>query len=62
MTESIPTLEAFVADAEAWLDDHTARSYRNAYLKYDFREQMWLANYRRLLRSDPDLFETLREA
>jgi L-fuculose-phosphate aldolase len=44
------------------LDDHTARSYRNAYLKYDFREQMWLANYRRLLRSDPDLFETLREA
>ena len=43
------------------LDDHTARSYRNAYLKYDFREQMWLANYRRLLRTDPDLFETLRE-
>lgn len=43
------------------LDDHTARSYRTAYLKYDFREQMWLANYRRLLRSDPDLFATLRQ-
>jgi len=42
------------------LDDRTARSYRNAYLKYGFREQMWLANYRRLLRSDPDLFATLR--
>ncbi len=44
------------------LDEHTARSYRTAYLKYGFRDQMWLANYRRLLRSDPDLFETLREA
>ncbi len=43
------------------LDERTARSYRNAYLKYDFREQMWLANYRRLLRSDPDLFETLQK-
>ena len=44
------------------LDERTARSYRNAYLKYGFREQMWQANYRRLLRTDPDLFETLREA
>ncbi len=42
------------------LDERTARSYRNAYLKYDFREQMWAANYRRLLRSDPDLFQTLQ--
>jgi L-fuculose-phosphate aldolase len=41
------------------LDDHTARSYRTAYLKYGFREQMWKANYRRLLRSDPDLFAAL---
>ena len=44
------------------LDERTARSYRNAYLRYDFREQMWAANYRRLLRSDPDLFETLQSA
>jgi L-fuculose-phosphate aldolase len=43
------------------LDDHTARSYRKAYLKYGFREQMWQANYRRLLRSDPDLFDTLKK-
>jgi len=43
------------------LDEHTARSYRKAYLKYDFREQMWRANYRRLLRSDPDLFEALHD-
>jgi L-fuculose-phosphate aldolase len=42
------------------LDEKTVRSYRAAYLKDGFREQMWLANYRRLLRSDPDLFETLR--
>jgi alkylation response protein AidB-like acyl-CoA dehydrogenase len=26
MTESIPALEAFLADAEAWLDDHTTRT------------------------------------
>ena len=43
------------------LDEHTARSYRKAYLTYGFREQMWLANYRRLLRSDPDLFDTLKK-
>lgn len=43
------------------LDGRTARSYRNAYLTYDFREQMWAANYRRLLRSDPDLFATLQQ-
>jgi L-fuculose-phosphate aldolase len=42
------------------LDRATAESYREAYIKNDFREQMWLANYRRLLRSDPDLFATLR--
>ncbi|MFC4945033.1 class II aldolase/adducin family protein [Pseudonocardia sp. GCM10023141] len=38
-----------------------AESYRGAYLKNAFREQMWTANYRRLLRSDPDLFAVLRE-
>jgi len=38
----------------------TAQSYRNAYLENAFREQMWTANYRRLLRSDPDLFAGLR--
>jgi L-fuculose-phosphate aldolase len=41
------------------LDDQTARSYRTAYLKYSFHQQMWDANYRRLRRSDPDLFEVL---
>jgi len=41
------------------LDSQTAKSYRNAYLKHGFREQIWIANYRRLLRSDPDLFESL---
>jgi L-fuculose-phosphate aldolase len=34
----------------------TARSYRDAYYKYGFREQMWLANFRRLQASDPALF------
>ncbi len=38
------------------MDPSTARSYRDAYYKYGFREQMWLANYRRLRTSDPDLF------
>ena len=42
------------------LDRATAESYRAAYIENGFREQMWLANYRRLLRSDPDLFATLR--
>lgn len=42
------------------LDRTRAESYRAAYLKYGFREQMWTANYRRLLRSDPDLFAVLR--
>ena len=42
------------------LDRTTAESYRDAYIKNGFREQMWLANYRRLLRSDPDLFAALR--
>ena len=42
------------------LPRHIAENYRHAYLKNAFREQMWTANYRRLLRSDPDLFATLR--
>ncbi|MBN9098619.1 MULTISPECIES: class II aldolase/adducin family protein [unclassified Pseudonocardia] len=42
------------------LPRHIAENYRHAYLKNAFREQMWQANYRRLLRSDPDLFATLR--
>ena len=42
------------------LDRTRAESYRSAYLEYGFREQMWTANYRRLLRSDPDLFAVLR--
>lgn len=41
------------------LDRAIAESYRAAYLNNDFREQMWAANYRRLLRSDPDLFAVL---
>lgn len=40
------------------MDPATARSYREAYQKYGFREQMWKANFRRLQRSDPDLFAT----
>lgn len=41
------------------LDEPSARSYRNAYLKYGFRTHMWDANYRRTKRSDPDLWATL---
>lgn len=41
------------------LDDGIARNYRHAYLSCGFRRQMWQANYRRLLRSDPDLFAVL---
>jgi L-fuculose-phosphate aldolase len=37
----------------------SASSYKDAYYKYGFREQMWLANYRRLRLSDPDLFAAL---
>ena len=44
------------------LDRGPRESYRNAYLENAFREQMWLANYRRLLRSDPDLFATLQRS
>ncbi|MBP2369403.1 class II aldolase/adducin family protein [Pseudonocardia parietis] len=44
------------------LDEQTVRSYRHAYLKYGLREQMWEANYRRLRRSDPDLFESLPQS
>lgn len=43
------------------LERQTAESYRTAYLKYGFREQVWIANYRRLRRSDPDLFAALQE-
>jgi len=41
------------------MDRQSARSYKEAYYKYGFREQMWLANYRRLRQSDPDLFASL---
>ena len=40
------------------MDPKAARSYRAAYYRYRFREQMWLANFRRLRSSDPDLFES----
>jgi L-fuculose-phosphate aldolase len=33
-----------------------AESYKASYLRYGFRKQMWEANFRRLQRSDPDLF------
>ena len=39
------------------LDDASSRSYRDAYIRYGFRQQMWDANYRRTRRSDPDLWE-----
>jgi L-fuculose-phosphate aldolase len=42
------------------LDRTIAERYRGAYLENEFREQMWIANYRRLLRSDPDLFAVLQ--
>lgn len=42
------------------MDPAAARSYRDAYYKYGFREQMWLANLRRLRVSDPDLFAPAR--
>lgn len=41
------------------MEASTALAYRDAYYKYGFREQMWLANYRRLRASDPDLFNSL---
>jgi L-fuculose-phosphate aldolase len=41
------------------MDARSARSYKDAYYKFGFREQMWLANYRRLRISDPDLFFSL---
>lgn len=41
------------------LDAATARSYRKAYLKNTFHTHMWDANYRRLRRSDPELFQLL---
>jgi L-fuculose-phosphate aldolase len=54
-------LAAMAAGGEP-LPRTTAESYRKAYLKNGFREQMWSANYRRLLRTDPDLFDTLRQS
>ena len=41
------------------LDEETARTYRRAYLKNEFRELIWEANLRRIRRSDPDLFEAV---
>lgn len=35
----------------------SAESYRDAYMKFGLREEMWNANLRRLRRSDPELFE-----
>lgn len=37
----------------------SALSYKRSYEKYGFRDQIWQANYRRLRKSDPELFETL---
>ena len=39
------------------MDPATARAYHDAYIQYGFREQMWQANFRRLRKSDPDLFD-----
>jgi L-fuculose-phosphate aldolase len=44
------------------LDDQTASTYRDLYLRIDFREEFWKANYRRAQKSDPDLFALLAEA
>lgn len=41
------------------LDERSAEAYRRAYLKYGFRQTMWDANYRRIRKSDPDLWATL---
>lgn len=54
-------LAAMAVDGQP-LDDGIAANYRHAYLNGGFREQMWQANYRRLLRSDPDLFAVLRSS
>jgi len=43
------------------LDVETTVAYRKAYLKNAFHTYMWEANYRRLRRSDPDLFAVLGE-
>lgn len=47
---------AAMAAGGAPMDPTMARSYRDAYYKYGFREQMWRANLRRLQSSDPELF------
>jgi L-fuculose-phosphate aldolase len=39
--------------------DSAARKYRLAYAQSRFYQQMWNSNYRRLRRSDPDLFNSL---
>jgi L-fuculose-phosphate aldolase len=38
------------------MDRQSALTYRDSYVKYGFREQVWEANFRRLLRTDPELF------
>lgn len=43
----------------ALLDEGTVRSYRRAYLKNTFHRIMWDSNYRRIRKSDPDLFALL---
>jgi L-fuculose-phosphate aldolase len=37
----------------------TARTYRDLFLKISYRNDLWDANFRRLKRSDPDLFDTI---
>ena len=50
---------AAMSTGAAPMDRDTACTYRESYLKYGFREQMWEANFRRLRRSDPDLFAAI---
>ena len=42
------------------MDRKSALSYKAAYERFGFREQIWQANFRRLRQSDPDLFNTLK--
>ena len=42
------------------MDRKSALSYKSAYERFGFREQIWKANFRRLRQSDPELFETLK--
>jgi L-fuculose-phosphate aldolase len=41
------------------MDRKSALSYKAAYERFGFREQIWQANFRRLWKSDPDLIATL---